>query len=89
MTEAEGAPAPKGRPRPDSTVERDEKVFKFIEANPAQTRAQIATGTELPGNEVYLSLYRLSRANPPRIVKSGAKWSAAGTSEQPAEVVAA
>lgn len=75
MTEAE-APATKGRPRPSGTIERDAQVLKWLGENPGgKTRAEIVEGTGIAGNEVYLSLYRLSRATPPAIVKSGAKWS--------------
>jgi hypothetical protein len=84
MSEPEAPAATRGRPRPGTTVERDEKVYSFIASAPASTRAAIAAGTELPGNEVYLSLYRLSRATPPRIVKTGAKWSVVGA-EAPVE----
>lgn len=78
MTEPEATEAPatgRGRPRPSATIERDEAVLKYISANPGQTRAKIAEGTEIKGSEVYLSLYRLSRANPPQVVKTGATWS--------------
>lgn len=89
MTEAEAPTAAKGRPRPGATIERDEKVLAFIAAaTEPQTRAQIATGTELPGNEVYLSIYRLSRAAPPKIVKTGAKWSAVAAEAPATEPVA-
>lgn len=81
MTEAttEGTEAPaRGRPRPDATVERDAKVLAFIaEAGESKNRKEIADGLGLPGNEVYLSLYRLSRAEPAKIVKDGGRWKAA------------
>ena len=76
MSEPTEAPA-KGRPRPAATIERDKAVLAFLTEHPGQTRAEIAAGTQLPGNEVYLSLYRLSRSSPPAIVKTGAKWSVA------------
>ena len=80
MTEATEAPAPaRGRPRPDATVERDARVLKFItEADGSKNRKEIAEALELPGNEVYLSLYRLSRAEPAAIVKDGGRWKATG-----------
>lgn len=78
MTEPE-APATetttttRGRPRPDATVERDEKVLAVITEAPG-TRKELVERTGFAGNEVYLSLYRLSRANPPKIVKNGSTW---------------
>ena len=78
---AEGTPteAPRrGRPRPDATLERDAKVLASITASGPVTRAQIAENTGLKGNEVYLSLYRLSRSDPPQVVRSGATWSVPG-----------
>ena len=80
MSESAEAPA-KGRPRPAATIERDGTVLKWLAENPGKTRAEIAEGTGIAGNEVYLSLYRLSRATPPAIVKSGAKWTVAVTEE--------
>jgi hypothetical protein len=76
MTEAQAeAPAQRGRPRPDATVERDERVFKHLEAEGPKTRPELATELDMPGNQIYLSLYRLSRAEPARVEKSGGKWS--------------
>lgn len=77
-TPVEGTQAQRGRPRPDATVERDELVFKHIEAEGPKTRPELASELDMPGNQVYLSLYRLSRSDPPRIVKAGGKWSVAG-----------
>lgn len=71
-------PQGRGRPRPSSTVERDKVVLEFIAANGPQTRAQVAAGTQLPGNEVYLSLYRLNRAEPKQVEKRGLTWVVAG-----------
>ena len=62
----------RGRPRPDATVERDAKVLAFITEKGPSTRKSIAEGLEMPGNEVYLSLYRLSRAG--QIARSGGTW---------------
>ena len=90
MTETEVPTTPeaatgRGRPRPDATVERDERVFKHLEAaTESKTRAQLATELDMPGNEVYLSLYRLSRATPARIVKDGGKWTAVKEDAAPA-----
>jgi hypothetical protein len=75
----------RGRPRPDATIERDKIVYEQIRNGGPQTRKQIVEATGLKGNEVYLSLYRLNRQEPPAIVKSGASWSIPG---ETAEVVA-
>lgn len=79
----EASAATRGRPRPGNTVERDAKVLAHLEANPAgKTRKELVAELETPGNEVYLSLYRLSRAD--KIVKNGGTWSVAGATA-PAE----
>jgi site-specific DNA-cytosine methylase len=73
MTEA--AEPTRGRPRPDAVIERDKAVLAFVQSKPeGVTRPEIVEGTGLQGNQVYLSLYRLSRATPPAVTKSGAKW---------------
>jgi hypothetical protein len=77
MTETEAPAAdptaPRGRPRPDTTIERDEKVLAAITEAPG-TRKQLVERLGMAGNEVYLSLYRLSRATPPKIIKNGSTW---------------
>ena len=81
MTEATpeaATPTGRGRPRPDATLERDAKVLEFITGAGAVSRKQIAEGTGLKGNEVYLSLYRLSRSTPPAVVREGANWKVPG-----------
>jgi site-specific DNA-cytosine methylase len=50
----------KGRPRPNETVERDDKVYAAL-ATQGLTRAAIAASTGLSPNLVYLSLWRLKR----------------------------
>jgi hypothetical protein len=83
ITEAPEAPetteasAGRGRPRSADTIARDERVFAHIKEHGPKTRKQLADELELPGNEIYLSLYRLSRTEPPHIVRSGSNWSAA------------
>lgn len=47
----------RGRPRPTSTIERDEKVLESI--NGSVTRKQLAEATGLAESQVYLSLFRL------------------------------
>jgi hypothetical protein len=78
VTEPQAPEAPasagRGRPRPDATVERDERVLKHITASGPKTRKELAEELQVPGNEIYLSLYRLSRQSPPAVVKQGSKW---------------
>jgi hypothetical protein len=51
-----------GRPRPQATLERDAKVLEYLaQQTEGQSKDDIAKGTELPANEVYLSLWRLKR----------------------------
>lgn len=79
---AEAAKPGRGRPRPDKTIERDKVVLEWLAgAGEPKTRKDIAEGTNLPGNEVYLSIYRLKTATPPAIVKSGSKWAIAPVEE--------
>lgn len=88
MTETtpEVATAQRGRPRPDATIERDEQVRKHLEANGPKSRAALAVELEMPGNQVYLSLWRLAHAEPPKIVKQGGTWAVAGATAEIASV---
>lgn len=67
MTEAaveEAVAAPKGRPRPNDTIERDELVFNtLVEPMSRETLALKLTeaGTPMEPKLIYLSLYRLRR----------------------------
>lgn len=71
------ATARRGRPRPDSTVQRDDAALSHFTAAGADglTREQLAvkltesTGTEVKPSEAYLSIYRLSRREPATIGK--------------------
>lgn len=84
--ETEAPVAGRGRPRPETTVARDAEVLEFIKgAEGPLTRKQIVEGTSKPGNEVYLSLYRLSRAN--EIHRVGGTW-VIGAAPEPAPVAA-
>lgn len=78
--------AGRGRPRPDATVTRDKQVLEYLAGHEGgRTRKEIVTDLSLGGSEAYLSLYRLSRTEPPAIVKNGSRWAvapAAGTSAQ-------
>jgi hypothetical protein len=73
------ATATRGRPRPDATKARDEKVLAYLREQGPKNRKDIAAALEIPGNEVYLSLYRLSRGTtdaPASVVKDGSSWKA-------------
>lgn len=77
-------PAGRGRPRPSTTIERDEKVLTYLKgAWESKSRKQIVEALALPGNEVYLSLYRLSRGG--LIKRDGGSWSVVTTEAPPAE----
>jgi site-specific DNA-cytosine methylase len=66
MTEPEApaeAVASKGRPRPQATIDRDNKAYEAIvaatEAGTPLTKETLATAIGVQPNEAYLSLYRL------------------------------
>ena len=49
-----------GRPRPSTTLERDEKVFEFLTTG-GKTRPAIAEKFDLTAAEAYLVLHRLRK----------------------------
>jgi site-specific DNA-cytosine methylase len=60
---AEASTAKRGRPRPQDTKERDEKVFLAVAGSERRvTREEVAQGVGITGSEAYLSLYRLNKA---------------------------
>jgi hypothetical protein len=68
---AEGAGEKRrGRPRPDTTVQRDEQVLAQI--TEPRTRGQLAELTGLETKAVYLSLHRLQRDGRITRTRSGA-----------------
>lgn len=74
-TEATEAQGGRGRPRPQATIDRDAQVLAHIQAAGPQTRKQISAALpDIKGSEIYLSLYRLSRATPAAVVKEGTAW---------------
>lgn len=76
VTDADGEKS-KGRPRDPNVAERDEKVLTAIAEGPI-TRDALAAKLDIPGNHVYLSLWRLRRAD--KIVKlNGKTWALPGT----------
>lgn len=50
---------PRGRPRPQATIERDERIVKFLDDNGAQSRNALADALGLDKTIVYLALSRL------------------------------
>lgn len=85
MTEPTGeATAPRrGRPRPETTIQRDQQVLAAL-AQGGKTREDLATETGLTKSEVYLSLHRLRKAGNVERTRDGGKhvW-AQVTQEQP------
>lgn len=84
---SETATRRQGRPRPNETLDRDQRVLEWLQKQDSgKTREEIATGTELGANLVYLSLYRLRRdGKAVRAHESGAhRWSVVKT-EAPSE----
>lgn len=90
-----------GRPRPQETIDRDAKVFEFMNgADTRFTKAELVEGTGLPSNEVYLSLYRLGKGlvkkgEAPKVERVGRNWGVVGkeypepvAEETPAEATA-
>lgn len=67
----------KGRPRDEATIQRDESVVKALGEGPA-TRDELATKLDIAGNLVYLSLWRLRKAD--KVIKlNGKTWALPGT----------
>jgi hypothetical protein len=94
-TPAEQTQGGRGRPRPDAVVARDQRVLEYLRAQVDETgayvgksRDEVAQATGLPGNQVYLSFYRLKRDG--LITKGGVggaqKWAALAPA--PAEPIA-
>lgn len=51
----------RGRPRPQATVERDERVYQLLRAEGRLTREQIAEKLSITPSIAYMSLFRLKR----------------------------
>ncbi len=75
MSDEENTAGGRGRPRPAATLERDEKVLAHLNEAGAKTRKQLVEELGLPGNEIYLSLYRLNRDQ--KITRAGSAWAVA------------
>lgn len=69
MTEAgtvqpSGDPSQKrGRPRPQDTMDRDEKIYQLLAQSGPLSKEEVATRLGFANNLVYMSLYRLQRDN--------------------------
>lgn len=50
---------PRGRPRPQATIERDEKIMEYLRAHGPQTRNDLSAALLLPKTVTYLALNRL------------------------------
>jgi predicted ArsR family transcriptional regulator len=63
MTEASTeADTRHGRPRPQDTIERDEKVAQLLSAEGPLTREEIATKLGITPSIAYMSLFRLRKS---------------------------
>lgn len=70
--EAPAAEAKRGRPRPQDTIQRDQDVLANFPADGSGiTKVALAEATGMPGNQLYLSLYRLQRDKAIERVREG------------------
>lgn len=67
-TDENPQPSGRGRPRPQSTIERDTNVLNYLQSQTGEdgayvgkTRDDIAKALGIEGKQVYLSLFRLNR----------------------------
>lgn len=81
----------RGRPRPNATIELDERVFAFLTASSVpQSKTAVATALSIKPSLAYLALWRLR--NDGRVVngrageRGGHTWSVA-PAPAPAEAV--
>jgi hypothetical protein len=72
----------RGRPKSTEVKERDDRVYDAVSVEPGRTRAELEEKLNLPGNDVYMSLFRLrSSGRIERRREGGAhKWYALGGS---------
>lgn len=63
MTEPEASQPRTGRPRPDGTIEQDQRVLDHLRASGPLTKSSIAEALGLLPSRTYLSLYRLRHSN--------------------------
>lgn len=71
---------PRGRPRPQETIERDRMILTLLQDLGPKTRNAISEGLGLEVTKVYLALDRLRREGKVRICANtagpGAVWTA-------------
>jgi len=67
----EEAKRPRGRPRPEATIERDQRILSYLRTGGDKTRNQIAEELELDKTLTYLALDRLRNAGVARIKGNG------------------
>lgn len=58
---------PRGRPRPQATIDRDARILAYLNKNGAQTRNTLSEKLRLPKTVTYLALDRLRRAGQVRV----------------------
>ena len=61
----------RGRPRPDSTIARDDQVYDFLHRSGPIGRAVVAQAFGVNQNIIYLSLVRLRRDGRVAKVRNG------------------
>lgn len=61
------AKRPRGRPRPQETIERDEQILAYLRENGPQTRNNLAMALLLSKTVTYLALNRLRAEGKVRI----------------------
>ena len=66
---------PRGRPRPQETIERDARILKYLTENGPQTRNTLADALGEAPSKVWLALNRLRTQGQVRICTSAAKGS--------------
>lgn len=64
---------PRGRPRPQETIERDFKILEYLKSSGPKTRNQLAEDLDLSKTKTYLALDRLRRQGLVRTCTTPAK----------------
>lgn len=64
---------PRGRPRPQETIDRDRRVLAYLEQEGPQTRNRLAEVLGEEKSKVWLSLDRLRREGKVQLCDSGAE----------------
>jgi len=61
---------PRGRPRPQETIERDQRILAYLKENGPRTRNDLADALGEERSKTWLSLDRLRRENKVRLCAS-------------------